>query len=449
MSRTGPIADDELAELLGSLARFERLLIAISGGADSMALMHLLRQWASSTRPEMQLHVATVDHGLRPQSAAEAQWVASECAALGLPHVILAWHAPKPATGIQEAARAARYRLLAGHARASGCGALVTAHHQDDQAETVLMRLARGSGVDGLAAMAAESDLGDGLTLARPLLGMPKARLIATLQARGVTWLEDPSNANVLFERVRLREARAALESIGLSPEHLAQSALRLGRARRALEGLAHSFMAAHVATHDGAYLEIEEAALRAAGAEIAIRVLRHGLSMCGGQEQAPRLAKLEALWQSLASGAAAVTLGGCLIEPASGRIAIYREPGRAGLPEIPLAGEGGTLWDNRFEMRPLQPLPAGARVRALGADGLARLKQLAGGGTVLAYPRRAALTLPSVWQGEALLAVPHIVGLLGPATVEKNQQLQALGGLLTAYFRGSGLAAGADPAEE
>ncbi len=180
------------------------------------------------------VHAATVDHALRPESAAEAQAVAALCARLAIPHQILRWEGDKPASRLQERAREARYDLLAQEAARVGAGAVVTAHHMDDQAETVLFRLARGSGLAGLAGMAERSRRGS-IEIVRPLLGWRKAELIAYCEARGVAYVRDPSNENSAFARPRLRALAETLAAEGLDAPALARLAARAARAETAL----------------------------------------------------------------------------------------------------------------------------------------------------------------------------------------------------------------------
>ena len=195
------IASAERDGLFACLAGFDAVVLAVSGGADSIAMLHLAASWAHDQgRSAPRLSVATVDHGLRPGSAAEARAVATIAAQLGLAHSTLTWTGAKPARGIQAAARTARYRLLAGHERAHRIDAVAVAHTLDDQAETLLMRLARGSGVDGLAAMQLQASI-EGVAVLRPLLGIARARLRATLRQQGATWIDDPTNARPEFER--------------------------------------------------------------------------------------------------------------------------------------------------------------------------------------------------------------------------------------------------------
>ena len=212
------------------IAPIERLGIAVSGGPDSMALLLL----AAAARPGL-VEAATVDHALRPESRSEAEMVADICGRLGIPHEILSveWEA-KPTNAIQERAREARYRLLTAWVRERGLSALATAHHLDDQAETLVMRLLRGAGVRGLAGMRRAAPApGDDLPLVRPLLSWRHSELEELCRAAGVIPVADPSNADEQFERVRVR--RALSEAKWLDPEALALSADYLSEADSAL----------------------------------------------------------------------------------------------------------------------------------------------------------------------------------------------------------------------
>src|SRR5947207_5334954 len=205
-----PLTLGELSAALAAIGGFEArpfITVAVSGGPDSLALAILADRWAREHGG--QLVALTIDHRLRPESAEEAQIVGGWLAARGIAHHVLVWADPKPATGVQEAARAARYRLLAGWCREQGCLHLLTAHHREDQAETYLIRRRAGSGVDGLAGMSAVREVA-GVRLVRPLLAVPKARLVALLAAERQPFLSDPSNRNPAFERARLRLDDAA-----------------------------------------------------------------------------------------------------------------------------------------------------------------------------------------------------------------------------------------------
>jgi tRNA(Ile)-lysidine synthase len=239
-----PLTASEAARLFLAADRLPgRVLIAVSGGPDSVALLGLYAEARRGANlPDA--HVATVDHGLRAASAEEAMTVAAMAQALDLPHSTLLWTGRKPATGIQEAAREARYRLLARHAHAVGAEAVLVAHTLDDQAETVLMRLMRGSGLKGLGGMDGRT-LSHGIGLFRPFLSVPKSRLIATCQDRGWDYVTDPANTNPGFLRARLRLLAPVLAKDGLTPERLCTLATRMRRADEALDAAALAAMEA------------------------------------------------------------------------------------------------------------------------------------------------------------------------------------------------------------
>jgi tRNA(Ile)-lysidine synthase len=284
---------ERLDALFGTLRGARRLLLAVSGGPDSTALLSLMAEWRGG--PE--IHAATVDHGLRREAAAEAAAVGALCASLGVPHATLAWDGEKPKTRLQERAREARYRLLTDHARAIGAEVMATAHHLDDQAETVLMRLMRGSGVAGLAGMAARSNR-DGVTLARPLLALPKAELVAHCVAKGLPFADDPSNCDPRFTRARLRRLMA---EIGLDARALTRLAARAERAEEALQAMTAAAEARLGLAEAGA-CRVE--ALLAEPSEIRLRLIGRALSRTGGKPVG--LEKLEALGEAAFASASA-----------------------------------------------------------------------------------------------------------------------------------------------
>ncbi len=323
------VAPFRLAELFAGLGPTP-VLLAVSGGADSLALMHLASRWAGAP-----LHVATVDHGLRAASGAEAEGVAAAAAALGLPHATLVWQGPKPRTAIQERARTVRYALLAEHARALGAAHILAAHHADDQAETVLMRLARGSGPGGLAGMRRDTALASGVTLVRPLLGCRKADLVALCQAIGQPFLDDPSNRDPAFARARLRLAAPAAAALGLDVATLTRLAARLARAETALEVEARRCLQSLGGRQQPGRFEVAVTPLLGAEPEIVLRVLRFALAATLPAHPPPRLDRLErlaaALHEALRRGAPhRASLGGaCLTLGRDTMLTIVPEPVR------------------------------------------------------------------------------------------------------------------------
>ena len=243
--RSQALSSADIDAIFAPFVRAKALLIAVSGGPDSTALLLMATEWAKR-RGKTRIEAATVDHGLRAESADEAKAAAALCAQLGVGHRVLQWKGAKPTSRLQERAREARYRLLVDHAKAIGADALMTAHHADDQAETVLFRLLRGSGVAGLRGMDVLTSRDD-MTIARPLMGLKKRDLLAFANARGASFIDDPSNTDPRFARTRLRTLLVRLGEEGLDAEALDRLARR---ARETEEALAH--LAAEVGARVG-----------------------------------------------------------------------------------------------------------------------------------------------------------------------------------------------------
>jgi len=304
------------------------VLLAVSGGPDSTALMRAAAGWSGAPP----LFVATVDHGLRAEARAEAEAVGAAAARLGLPHAILSWEARARGRVSQEEARRARYRLLAGHAEAVGAPRLATAHTLDDQAETILMRLAAGSGLSGLAGMARRSRRGALLHL-RPFLRLRKAALVATCRARGWDFADDPTNRDPHYARPRWRALAEPLAAEGLTPERIARLGERLRRADRALDEIAGKVAAEATEIGAGGEVRVDFARLAGEPDEIGLRVLQRGLEAAGAE--ALRLERLEAAFAALAAARRAGraprrTLGGRILAlDAAGILTIRPEPPR------------------------------------------------------------------------------------------------------------------------
>lgn len=304
-SKSEPLTAAEAAVLFRPLSGDNPLVVAVSGGPDSVALLALLAEWTGQGRPL--LLAVTIDHGLRLEAAQEARMVGELCTRLGVEHRTRHWQGPKPQAGVQEKARAARYALLAEEARGSGAAAIVTAHTADDQAETLLMRMAAGSGLAGLAGMAPRSAV-NGVVLARPLLGIEKARLVATCAARGLAFIRDPSNDDPRFTRIRWRGLLPALTCEGLTAGRFGQLAHRLGRADEALDRLSARALASMPAGEEAGRRWFDFKGLCGEPEEIVIRSL--GLALAAAQDgdaQADvplRLSRLEDCAQALIAAA-------------------------------------------------------------------------------------------------------------------------------------------------
>lgn len=316
--------------LFAPLHEYARLGLAVSGGPDSLALMLLAHRFAARTAGLGRFIVYSVDHGLRPEAASEVAFVVREAERLGFEARALRWEGRKPATGIQEAARLARYRLIARAMAEDGAQALLTAHHMGDQAETVLMRLAHGSGLEGLRGMDYCSKVGD-IEIIRPLLKIDPDQLRAVVDGAGLVPVADPSNADIDYERVRWRQAMPMLASLGLDAKRLGKFAERMGDADRALESLAGRALAdVGGRVPPGSSIAIDRRLLVALPRAVAVRVVRKALAEVGGRQKPHALAAVETLTDRLLQERVRTTLHGCIIATDGATIGIEREPGRA-----------------------------------------------------------------------------------------------------------------------
>jgi tRNA(Ile)-lysidine synthase len=323
--------------------------VAVSGGGDSVALMLLLAAYAKQAKLPPPI-VLTVDHGLRPDSAKDAKAVARMADDAGLKAHVLTFKGAVPKADIEAEARNARYRLMGEWLTANKIGALYVAHTMEDQAETFLLRLARGSGLDGLSAMRsiARYPLAgfDLVRLVRPLLEFPRAALRDYLKSKKQSWLEDPMNADPRFARSKLRAAWPQLEAVGLTASRVADAAEHLGRAREALEGMTEALLA-RAAKFDAECALLDAVRLKMAPREVGLRALAAALSRVSGEAYRPRFGRLERLFDSIRDGtlAGGATLHGCIVAPAprtisafgTGTLAVTREKPRSQPVETPV----------------------------------------------------------------------------------------------------------------
>jgi len=380
--------------------------VAVSGGADSLSLAVLLHE----IRPIVAL---IVDHGLRENSANEAQETSEKLTSLGIENDILVWHHEElPNANIQAAAREARYALMRDWCKERGINFLCTAHHIDDQAETVLLRLARGSGVYGLAGMAEKRDLGKGIELARPVLNVSKQRLVAVLYERGIAWVEDPSNSNIAFDRVKVRNLLENPPLEGLQADRLGATAERFARSRRALEFYQRRWLLDAVEFFDAGYAILDRNKFADVPEDIYLRAMNSLIQFAGGGGYAPRFEKLLRLTGVLLDeNFKGYTLSGVQFTPFSANEILVCREKSALTPAEPICVEY-TAWDNRFDVdatnclteHPLLIGPLGDGGRIIINENLTDLKDAAG-----SVPKLVLPTLPAFFHGERLIAVPHL----------------------------------------
>jgi tRNA(Ile)-lysidine synthase len=381
-----------------------RIGIAVSGGGDSIALLHLLHACFCNDRVE--LLAVTVDHGLRPESRQEADFVANTARALGLRHALLTWQKGPSAFGnLQDQARRARYGLLTDWARQNDVPILALGHTADDQAETVVMRLMRAAGVTGLAAMASQRNQ-EGVCLLRPMLQLRRADLRAYLQDHNLDWIDDPSNEDERFERIRTRKALAVLEELGLSVEALSTVAQNMGKADTALSWYTYLSARDMVEIQAGAIV-LELRKFRVLPDEISHRLMLQALLWISGGQYPPRRAPMiEAVATAQRGGS--TTLAGCRILNHKGNIWICRE----GAAVQNMSASSGEVWDQSW--RVFAGKLGACEVRALGEQGLRACPDWQAQGC----PAPVLEATPALWQGTELRAAP-LAGFANGTTAE------------------------------
>lgn len=331
--------------LMRQFAPFERaphIAVATSGGADSMALVLLVDEW--TRHRDGRVTALIVDHDLRAESAHEAAMVSRQLSELGIESEVLRWHHDNNQSAVQERARAGRYEVMEQWCRDHAVLHLATAHHAVDQAETMLMRLQRGSGPDGLAGIPSTREL-TWCRIIRPLLETPKDALINHLHCRGIPWVEDASNFNPKFERSRVREL---IRSEAIDVDGYARSAARYDRLREAADITAAKWMAVNAQLSKFGFLELDCARLFDAPEDIRLRVLSRVATVIGGKAYPPAIASTERLAHSLRNGRS-TTLSGAIFRLNKDRILVCREA--RNLPPTTQISHNAEKWDGRFQI--------------------------------------------------------------------------------------------------
>jgi tRNA(Ile)-lysidine synthase len=404
-SSAKPITFGEFTASLASIAQFESspfLAVAVSGGSDSLALAILADRWARERGG--QICALTVDHRLRPESGNEIRRLGAWLSARAIRHEVLVWAGEKPRTGIQEAARFARYRLLGGWCRDHACLHLIIGHHRDDQIETHLIRRRAHSGQDGLAAMSAIRELAD-CRLLRPLLGVARDRLVAFLEAERQPFISDPSNLDPAFERSRLRQG----DGVPAGNSRLLGEIRVLGRTRAAREHERDTHLARFVSLHSAGFALLDPAMMPETPPEMAERLLSAVTAAIGGASYPPRRARIVRLLANLGQAARrGHTVGGCRFIRWRERILVTRELAKAAPPVRLRPGER-IVWDRRFEI--MTPRADGGPF-TIGYLGLPEAPHLDLRTLQLRrarVPRLLLSVLPGVWDEKGIAAIPHL----------------------------------------
>lgn len=396
-----------MTEAVGPLECRPHVAVALSGGADSMALCSLASVWALGRGGRVT--ALTVDHRLRPESTTECQQVARWMRRAGIEHHILPWLGAKPASGIQQAARNERYRLLTSWCRAASVSHLLLGHHRSDQAETVLFRLLRGSGLSGLAAMSPVAEASD-VRLLRPLLDWSPDLLRALLRRWGWDWLDDPSNVDRRFARAQLRHAAPSLAASGVTTEALLGLAADATAARTAMRDAVAELLAAACRLHPAGFARLDRPALAAAASEVAAAALARLLAAVGGGAYPPPLTRVRAILAAFAGGEAqSRTLARCRIVSHDGELWLFREC--RDLPaERALRACEDQPWDGRFRLiyrESRAVMRAQLRIRPFAPADARILRSAGHSSTFAVMPHLARGSLPILSDEKGLAMVP------------------------------------------
>jgi tRNA(Ile)-lysidine synthase len=379
-----------LDQIFESLNGMSRLALAVSGGSDSMAMLRMVHEWASTQDKLLRIFVLTVDHGLREVAGDEAKQVAQWCAGLGIAHETLRWDGQKPLTGIQAKARAARYDLMSAWCIAHDVPALLTAHTADDQAETVVMRSARTSSAKSLAGIWPERDW-NGVRVLRPLLGLRRADLRSYLNEQNQNWIDDPSNDDVRFERVRVRQALAG------DAEGFAEQALAAQRETRRASDLATQWCDESLIVHETGFLRFSSSQFASQIAAVQDEILLQVIGRCGSSATPELQKRLDVLHWLVTARGCRRALGGVIFAKRKHDILVGREPGRISAVPLVIPQSGQVVWDHRFHISAV----AGALVvPAANLTSLPRRKDI---------PAFIQAGLPVVLQDNEVLAAPYL----------------------------------------
>ena len=362
------VSSELAAELFSSLKNLPALALAVSGGADSLALLYLYYSWRIEHAPSQDCLILTVDHRLRDCSNEEARGVAEICNRIGLPHKILVWEEEHPKSNVQAMAREKRYELIESEMISAGIKHLLVAHHKNDQAETFLNRLARGSGVYGLGSMAKKANYRNIIVL-RPLLDIPKLQLIATLESANWSWFEDETNEDLKYLRTKIRKLMPELEDIGITVDRLAGTAKRMQRVVDALNYSTEILAKSAIEQHPAGPMRLDIKSLLEAPEEIVLRLLAKLVCAVGGNEYVPRLEKIENLLASITCEVdkefKGITLGGVQFQinnSDQSTVWLFREYGHGLEQRIVNPGET-CRWDNRLQIELEKTAPCAVNI--------------------------------------------------------------------------------------
>jgi len=378
-----------------------KIAVAVSGGADSMCLTLLMAEWAKSK--DLKTIALTVDHLLRPESTAEAEKVNYWMQQHGIEHYTLSWKKKAPPANLQDAARQARYKLLLEFCDQNQIQYLALAHNQDDQFETMMQRLAHQSGPSGLAGIPKARST-EHVTICRPLLNYSRSQIIETLHRFNQEWIEDPSNQNSKFTRIKIRQQQDRWSSYGLSKERVLILQQKLAQQRMLMENQVQDFFEQHMTSYPEGYALLNYEHLLRLDSHLLELTLIHLLKLVSGRIYPPRQENLKrAISQIILHKNS--TIHSCIMQKWQGKLLICREAHNME-PTKHFQGLETAIWDNRYQIALKNSNELNdARIQALGNNWL----ELKSNTHLMSLPTAVRPTLPSIWLKERLLNVPHL----------------------------------------
>tara|TARA_Y100000590_G_scaffold470689_2_gene667848 strand:+ start:1380 stop:2636 length:1257 start_codon:yes stop_codon:yes gene_type:complete len=344
-----PVSESELSELFSFLDKKNKIAIAVSGGRDSTALLLMLSEWLRFKKNlnDIKVYVLTVDHGLRAESSLECEKVKALSVQHGLDHHTLIWHKTSVLGTSQLKARNARYKLLIDFATKKGIDNIITAHTLDDQIETFIMRLGKGSGLDGLRSIEFKRSI-DNIDIFRPLLGISRKRITEILEQSGQNWIDDPSNQNKKFERIKIRKNISLLDNLNLSPSMISNSIRRLTRSQNAIKELSKVAFEQTVIVNELGYLSVNRKKIEKYPEDIVMRVLEQSIKLINGGDHIS-MSSLESAYHEVFIKKNNRTINGCLIKIGKNEYFISRE--NRNIEDGIISNGEKVIWDSRFIM--------------------------------------------------------------------------------------------------
>tara|TARA_B100001057_G_scaffold70408_1_gene64412 strand:+ start:43642 stop:44913 length:1272 start_codon:yes stop_codon:yes gene_type:complete len=398
-----PITDDQISNIFSPLINKKKIALAVSGGRDSNALMLLVSKWILIKILNIEVHVLTINHKLRKESDNECLQVSKIAKSYGFKHKIITWSHKEIKTSIQEQAREARYKLMLNYLKKYEIDVLLTGHTLDDQVETFIMRLSKGSGLDGLRSIQKDRVI-DQITLHRPLLGIKRSMTTKILECSNKEWIDDPYNDDLRFERIKIRKNLHYLENLNITHESINKSISRLTRSQEAIKNNVNKLFFNLVEINNLGYLTIKRPQIDNIHEDFIIRILQRCLGIVSGGKRVS-LSSLETVYNDMIRTCKSKTISGCIIKVLSDRYVVAREI--RDFKSMYLKSGDEITWDNRFNILLKSSANDALIIKNLGASNY--LKNYCQDTYLENLPKYIINALPGGFIKDKLVLLPNI----------------------------------------